>query len=275
MVNLQYQGKFMKADVTIIMVVRNEEDYVGETIKSILDQSYKDFVFLILDDGSTDNTWKVIQSFKDERIQAKHFTERSYLTKRLNEGLRMTRTIFVARMDSHNIADKRRLEKQRDFMLAHPEVALVGCNFTRTDEKGKVILKSNLTLTDRDIKNHILEKNQFKHACWFARYEILKKEGFYNESFRFSQDYEFLLRLVAKYPVANLPDSLLQEKQIKKAMSQQHRLEQASLVLKAQLQAMFRGDYPLWQAIYLLRTVGYVINSARYQFAYRHDIKDR
>jgi len=197
------------------------------------------------------------------------------LTKRLNQGLKMTKTRFVARMDGHNLAEKRRLEIQRNYMLAHPETVLVGANFTRTDEKGKVILKSNFYQTWPEIKNHILEKNQFKHACWFARYDILKKEGFYNEKFRFSQDYEFLLRLVAKYPVANLPDFLMKDVAVKEAMSQQHRLAQAWLVLRAQIPAILRGDYPIWQGVYVLRTLGYVANSAKYMVTHLHEIKDR
>lgn len=259
----------MKPDITILMVVRNEEKQVGETIESILSQSYENFVFLILDDGSTDKTWTVIKSYKDKRIKAIRHKERSYLTKNLNDELRLTKTPFVARMDSHNIADKKRLEKQRDFMINNPEVALVGSNYIKVDESGKTVFKSNFFQDWKTIKSHLLEKNQFKHASWFARYEILKKEGFYNESFRFSQDYEFLLRLVPKYPVANLPDVFLKEIKTEKAMSQTHRFDQAMFVLKAQLNSIKRLDYPVWQWFYILRTVGYVLNSAKYQFTHR------
>ncbi|MBI3558894.1 glycosyltransferase, partial [Candidatus Gottesmanbacteria bacterium] len=189
---------------------------------------------------------------------------RGYLTKRLNEGLRMTTTEFFARMDSHNLADKTRLEKQRTFLLKNKNVVLAGSNFIRKSESGEVISRSNFPLTWGEIKNKIMEKNFFKHASWFARYEVLKKEGFYNEDWRFSQDYEFLLRLVPKYPVAILPDYLLTEIQIKKAMSQVHRFDQALLVLRAQIKSL--KWYPKWQIIYLLRTAGYVINSFIWQY---------
>lgn len=251
----------MKPDTTVLMVVRNEERFIGQAIKSILDQTYEDHVFFIVDDGSMDTTWKVVKSFDDARIKATRFASQEYLTKRLNWELSRVRTEFVARMDSHNICSPDRLEKQRNFMLEHEEIALVGSNYIKIDESGREIFRSNFPLTWPEIKASVLKKNPFKHASWFARYDVLKREGFYNESFRFAQDYEFLLRLVPKYPVANLPDRLLTEIKIKEAVSQRHRSEQALLALKAQLLALTKYHYPSWQAVYLLRSVSFYLKS--------------
>lgn len=250
-----------KPDVTVLMVVYNEEKFVSETIKSILGQTYKNFIFLIIDDGSTDGTWNKIKSFRDQRIKPVRFLNHIYLTKRLNYGLGLVTTRFVARMDSHNIADKKRLEKQRQFLIDNKKVVLVGSNFIRTDENGKEIFRSNFPLDTKGIKSKIMQKNLIKHASWFGRLEILSRENFYNESFRFAQDYEFLLRLVRKYPVANLPDYLVTERQIKQAMSQKHRLGQAFLVLKAQFLAVCRYGYPWGETVYLFRTIGFIIKT--------------
>lgn len=251
----------LKTDITVLMVVRNEEKYVGATIKSVLSQTYKNFIFIIIDDGSTDDTWQVIKSFKDPRIKAVRHSEHNYLTKRLNEGLKMVTTEFIARMDSHNTTDKTRLEKQRNFLLENKEVVLVGSNFIRQNENGEVISQSNFPLTWGEIKNKIVEKNLFKHASWFARYETLKKENFYNESFRFAQDYEFLLRLALKYPLANIKESLLTEVKIKEAVSQKHKAEQSLFAFKAQLFALTKYGFPLRKSFYLLRGLAFFLKS--------------
>lgn len=252
-----------KPDVTVLMVVYDEEKYVSETIKSILGQTYKNFIFLIIDDGSIDGTWNKIKSFRDQRIKPVRFLDRAYLTKRLNYGLGLVTTRFVARMDSHNIADKKRLEKQRQFLVDNKKIVLLGSNFIRTDENGKEIFRSNFPLDPKAIKSKIMQKNLIKHASWFGRLEILRLENFYNESFRFAQDYEFLLRLVRKYPVANIKDYLLTEVQIKEAVSQKHRLEQSLFAFKAQLKTI--RFYPKWQAIYLLRTLLFIIKTCIWQ----------
>lgn len=255
-----------KPDITVLMVVHNEEKYVGQTIKSILNQTYKNFIFCIVDDGSTDNTWKVITSFRDKRIETNHFDNQAFLTTRLNQQLHNISTDFMARMDSHNIADPKRLELQRDFLLSNPDQILVGSNFKRLDERGKTIYQSGFPLTWTEIKNRIMEKNVFKHSSWFTRTNILKKEGFYNDLFRYSQDYELLLRLIPKYPVSNLPETLITEIQIPKATSQTHRFKQALFALKAQAKSL--SSYPLWQSIYLFRTILYVIKSFIWQKFY-------
>lgn len=250
-------------DTTVLLVVRNEEKYIGSTIESILSQTYRDFIFLIIDDGSTDKTWEIVNSFKDKQIRFHHFPEHQGLTKRLNWGLEKVKTQFVARMDSHNIAEKTRLEKQRDFMLEHPEVAVVGCNYNKITEAGETIFTSNFPATWEEIKTGIMKKNPFKHAAWFARYNVLEKEGFYNPNYRYAQDYELLLRLIPKYPVANLADRLLTEIYLPRSASQKHRLEQTFFVFKAQMAAL--KYYPKWQAIYLLRTLAFMLKICVWQ----------
>lgn len=247
----------MKPDITVLMVVRNEERYVGRAIKSILAQSYRNFRFVIVDDGSKDMTEKVIRAIHDKRITFYHYSESESLTKRLNQVLKIIKTEFVARMDSHNISSPGRLEKQRNYLLNNPEVVLVGSNYKKVDERGKILFASNFPQTWEKIRNKLFEKNVFKHASWFFRYNVIKKEGFYDENFRFSQDYEFLLRLVPKYPVFNLKEHLVTEILLPQSSSQKNRLAQALLVLRAQLKSA--KYYPLWQRIYLVRTLIFII----------------
>lgn len=253
-----------QADVTILMSVYNGGNLLESAIKSVLSQSYKDFIFLILDDGSTDQSRGIINSFKDKRIQVKRFSENLGLTKRLKQGVVMTKTKYLARMDSDDLCAKDRLEKQRDFMEVNIDFAAVGSNFIRKDERGNEVFRSSFPLENRSIKQSIFNKNPFKHASLFFRLDALKEIGDYDESFKYSQDYDLMLRMNSKYKTANLTQPLITDVYTLSAISQQHRFEQSYYVLKSQLKALLQYDYPVKNIVYLPRTVLYCLKSAFY-----------
>lgn len=251
----------MKADTTVLITVKDEEKYIGASIKSVLDQTYKNFELWVIGDGSADGTWKVIKSFKDRRIKAFRFEKNTGMTPRLNRAIPQIRTTFLARMDSHNLADKSRLQKQHDYMGKHPEVMALGSNFTRVDESGKIILTTNFPTEYAKIKSKLIEKNLFKHASMFIRREVYDKVGLYDPYFKLTQDYDFILRVAAKFSVANLSESLITEIYRLENSSQKHRVRLAWETLVSQWNAVIKYEYPTWQSIYLLRGIGFLIKS--------------
>lgn len=251
----------MPANITILISVRNEEDYIGPTIKSVLSQTYKNFELWVIDDGSTDQTWKIIQSFKDARIKAFRFDQGTGMTPRLNWAIPKIKTSFVARIDSHNLADRTRLQKQHDYMTSHPEVMALGSNFTRQDESGKTLFKSNFPTNYQKIKNRLMEKNLFKHGSMFIRRDVYKAVGLYDPYFRLSQDYDFMLRVAAKFPVANLPEYLVTEIYRQQNMTQKHRGRSAWEALAAQWNGLTKYGYPVWQGVYLFRGIAFLFKS--------------
>lgn len=255
----------MKADITILLSVRNEEQYIGKTIESILGQSYKNFIFWVIDDGSTDKTLNVAKSFGDDRLVIHHFPESKGLTERLNWAIPQIKTEFIARMDSHNIADKTRLEKQRDYMLKNPEVMALGSNFTRIDELGKVMLKTSFPLVSLEIKKKLMEKNVFKHASMFFRRVVYEKIGLYDSYFRLAQDYDFILRACSKYPVVNLEESLITEIYRGGNLSQKFRVRSAWEAMICQWNGLIKYSYPCVQTIYLIRGFLFMVKSFIFQ----------
>ncbi len=255
----------MKTDVTILTTVKNEEKYIGATIQSILDQTYGNFEFWIIDDGSTDKTLTVVKSFKDSRIKVIHFDKNTGMTPRLNWAIPRIKTRFVARMDSHNLCDKTRLQKQHDFMLVNPKVMALGSNYDRIDKNGKLIMKTNFPAHNKEIKCKLMEKNLFKHASMFIRREVYNKVGLYDPYFRVTQDYDFILRVASKYPVANLTESLVTDIYLGQNMTQKHRLRSAWEALTAQYNGLTKYGYPLWQSVYLVRGIAYLLKSGLYQ----------
>ena len=122
--------------ISVVLPVFNEEMYVGEAIESILAQTFTEFQFLIINDGSSDASEKIIKSFKDKRIQLVTNVENLGLSQSLNKGIGLSQGEYIARMDANDIALESRLEEQLSFMENHPKAAGVFCPVQKVDEKG-------------------------------------------------------------------------------------------------------------------------------------------
>jgi glycosyltransferase involved in cell wall biosynthesis len=195
--------------VTILLPAYNAEKYIKTAIKSILNQTFTEFELLIINDGSTDKSVNIIETFKDKRIQLIHNPANLGLIKTLNKGIDLTKGKYIARMDADDIAMPERLEKQLLFLEKNPEYALVGtqANFIFGD-------KLSNTLFSMETNSEILPvlslfSCPFIHPSVMIKTNILK-EFYYNEGFTTAEDYELWTRILKKYPCANLPESLLQ-----------------------------------------------------------------
>ncbi len=115
-------------DLSIIMPVYNQEQYVADAINSILNQTYKNFEFIIVDDGSTDNTAEIINSFNDPRIRFIKASHKGYLGA-LERASLEAKGKWLARMDSDDVCPPDRIEKQIDFLLKHPECVFLTTSY--------------------------------------------------------------------------------------------------------------------------------------------------
>ena len=125
--------------VSVLMSVYNGEKYLKEAIKSILGQSFKDFEFIIINDGSIDKTEKIIKVFNDKRIVLIN-QENIGLTKSLNNGLKLAQGDYIARMDADDVALSYRLEKQVKFLDSNPHIFLVGSSCYLINESNLLIV---------------------------------------------------------------------------------------------------------------------------------------
>src|SRR4051794_29608800 len=112
--------------VTVLLAVYNGERYLREAIDSILGQTFQDFEFLIINDGSTDSTREIILSYHDPRIRLVDNEDNIGQTRSLNRGLALAAGQFVARQDADDISEPERLASQVAFLEIHPEVVLLG-----------------------------------------------------------------------------------------------------------------------------------------------------
>ncbi len=155
--------------VSVIMPVYNAEKYVGEAIESILNQTFTDFEFLIFNDGSTDNSSKIIKSYKDDRIIFFDYKENFGYVKHLNDGIKLAKGEYIARMDADDISLPERFQKQYDFLEKNKDVVLCGTWYRvlGTD-------KEYHTLTNNDkLSVHLFFNNGIGHPTVFFRKNIL------------------------------------------------------------------------------------------------------
>ncbi len=184
--------------VTVLMTVFNGENYLKPTVQSILNQTYKNFEFLIIDDCSQDNSFDIIQSFQDERIKIHRNDANIGQTKSLNIGLKLAASPYIARIDADDIAFPQWLQTQLLFIERYPQFAVVSAPSVIIDSKGRAkrLLKS-LRLRE-DIILKALTSTPINHVGSFMQKKTILGEGGYDESFQVAADYELWSRLLKK-----------------------------------------------------------------------------
>ncbi len=191
----------MTPKMSVLMSVYNGEKHLSESIESILNQTFTDFEFIIVNDGSSDSSPEIIESYSDERIQIINNEENIGLTKSLNKAIKQARGEYIARQDADDISLPNRLELQLEFLERYPEVALLGTGIYVIDENGDAIEKR---IMHPNPKKSLLKGNRFIHGSVMFRKSAIDEFGAYNETLRYSQDYELWLRMSKKHNVRNL-----------------------------------------------------------------------
>ena len=195
--------------ITVIMAVHNGAPFVQESIQSILTQTFKHFEFLIIDDGSTDNSLEILDSTRDSRVTILSNKTRETLPRALNKCLAQVKTEFVARQDADDLSEPDRLQKQIDFLQSHPEVALVSSCAHLIDDNGQVI---GVTNCPGDVTESFRVMNPIVHGSVMLRRQVLQAVGGYDEFFEKSQDYELWMRIDRRAAIAIVPDRLYKKR---------------------------------------------------------------
>lgn len=200
----------MSPTISVIMSVYNHEKTVSRAINSILNQSYKNYEFIIIDDGSTDNSKKIITNLakKNKRIKFYIFKKNKGLPKCLNFGIKKSRGTYIARMDADDFSIKNRLKIQKNFLDKNPKYSIIGSNAEYRDKYGKIVKKTNLSQKNDEIKFVIFMRNPIIHSSVFVR-KIFFKNNLYNEKFIKCQDYELWIRSIDKFNFKNLKNNLI------------------------------------------------------------------
>jgi len=218
--------------VSVVMPVYNAEAYLAEAVKSVLSQTFDDFDFIIVNDGSTDRSEKMLQEFAraDRRINLIS-RPNTGIVGALNDGLKVVESPLIARMDADDTSVPMRLQRQVDYMKAHPECVALGGRVVGTDPYGQVLFRSEHKLTHEEIDAELLNGVGWAlvHPAVMMRREAIEQVGGYRAEFQWVEDLDLFLRLAEIGRLANLPDELLLYRQHTTSVNRTRSAEQAKL----------------------------------------------
>jgi GT2 family glycosyltransferase len=199
--------------LSVVMTVYNTERYVAEAVESVLAQTFRDFEFVIVDDGSTDGSTTILNDYakRDARIR---LTSRpnTGIVAAANEGIGVARGKYLARMDSDDVCVPHRFETQVRYLDEHPECVLVGSRVTVVDPYGSPVFDSGQKLTHEEIDAELLTSGggwAVVQPSAMMRTDAVRKVGGYRGRHNVSEDQDLFLRLAEVGRVANLPERLL------------------------------------------------------------------
>ena len=219
--------------ISVIMSVYNGEKHVVESIQSILNQTFRDFEFIIVNDCSTDNSLHVIDGHakQDDRIILIDNKMNLGLTKSLNLGLKEAKGKYIARIDADDVAMPNRLEIQYNYLENNRNIFLVGSGALKIDKNGNSINTHKRITNPIKVKKRLEQENCIYHPTILFRNEA---NNFYREHFVYSQDYDFYLMLLSNGKILiNIQDVLIKYRINPNAISLTMTSKQKYFALKA------------------------------------------
>jgi len=195
--------------LTVLMPVYNGEKYLRESIESILEQTFTDFDFLIVDDGSTDNSALIINSYNDTRIKYLKNEKNLGIVHSLNRGLDLATGDYIARMDCDDISLPNRLEKQVLFMEGNPDIGISGTWVQIFGEQSNNAVWK-YPYDPKEISYALLFNSVLAHPSVIIRMSFLKNYGLrYDPEYIYAEDYNLWVVADNYFKLANIPEVLL------------------------------------------------------------------
>lgn len=190
-------------NISVLMPAYNCGKYISQAIRSILNQTFKDFEFIIIDDGSTDNTEEIVNSFKDSRIIYRK-TENKGTAGALNYGLELCSNELVARIDADDLNIPARLETQINFLEENPDYDIVASWSVYFKDPGKILFLLKEPVEHNDIHDYLDLHNPLNQSAVIYKKDFILKEK-YNESFMYNEDFELFYRIRGNARFYNIP----------------------------------------------------------------------
>lgn len=259
--------------VSVIMAVYNGEEFLREAVLSVLNQTLTEFEFIIVNDGSTDASSQILNSFDDERIVLVERGNRG-LPSSLNEAISIAKGEYIARMDADDVSLPNRLQLQYEYMRNHPEVGLVGGQALIIDAMGGEIGEARKPVGFELIKRYIEYACPVLHPTYFVRRRVYESIARYRQIP--IEDYDFLFRIVEHgVIIENMPNFLIEYRCVStgltlfnpqrttvltRAIKKMHELRVRGLDVKEKELMLFVNAYdtkPSWwfNKVYVLRSI--------------------
>lgn len=207
-------------NISVLLPVYNGSLYLRDAVNSVLIQNYRDFEFIIINDGSTDNSEAIIKNINDPRVHCVS-QQNQGLAATLNNGIRLSKGKFIARLDQDDLMLSTRLAKQVEYLESHPDCAMVG-TWSEILVGDKVTDRGHQhPISHKALQLELLFDNPFVHSSMMIRADALRDIGGYSEDKlrQPPEDYELWSRIARKYQVANIPEVLTAYREVEGSMS--------------------------------------------------------
>ncbi len=227
----------MKAPkVSVIMPVYNAEKYVSQAIESTLNQTFRRFELLMIDDASTDNSLKIMRLYQDSRIKILENDKNLGVVATRNRGIRAAQGKYIAIMDADDLMKPQRLEKQVDILCKYPEIGLVSSSAEIINAKNEVVGAWNLCDTPENIPYILLFRNFFVHSSLMIRASL--SDIYYDENFKVAEDYDLIVRLAKHSKIYSFSEYLVQYRSHNHSLIQEYGVDLErynTLIIRKQL----------------------------------------
>lgn len=234
------------AKISVLMPAYNCEKYIDSSIKSILFQTFTDYELIILNDGSLDNTEQVILSINDKRIRYYKNEKNKGLTYTRNMLIKLAETDYLAFLDSDDLAEPERLEKEYNLLKSDKDLAFVSSSFKAINEKGELI-KSNwhYDLSSDQLKTAFLFYNPVATSSVMVKKQCLP-EIVFREGYPVCEDYDLWTRIMLQYKARVMPDYLTKYRLYEESICKQQPdniIRVRNKIITNQLECYFPGEY--------------------------------
>ena len=222
----------MKPKISVLMPVYNGEKFLTEAIDSVLNQSFKNFELIIVNDGSTDGSAEIIKRYNDNRIVVITHKKNMGLVYSLNEGVSLCKSEYLARMDGDDISEKNRFKTQIEYLNDHTEVGLCGTWAKSINEAG-IIVDYMIPPNNLLSRYNFWKPGVIIHPTLMIRTELLKKYGYGNQYDR-AEDYDLWMRMGKDgVVIRNIPIFLYRYRINPNGISNSNRAEQEESSFRA------------------------------------------
>lgn len=207
--------------VSVVMPAYNSGKFLKQAIESIINQSYTNFEYIIIDDGSTDNSLDIIKSYSDKRIRIILHTKNEGIVSSLNAGIIASKGKYIARMDADDVSSLDRLAEQVSYMEQNPKCGVVGSFVRLVDENNQLLYTVENPARNIAIKKFLLHNSCLAHGSVLIRKKDLIKAGLYDkdEMVRHAEDYDLFTRMAVFCNLANIPEYLYTRHEHKASIS--------------------------------------------------------
>jgi len=233
--------------VSVVSTGFNAGKYFEEAITSILNQTYKNYEYILIDNGSSDDSWKIIQKYakKDKRIIPIQNKKTLTIAESFNVGFKRCTGKYIVRQDADDWAFPERIEKQIELMKKDPEIVLCGGAIIVCDENLSSTYTRRYPETDKEIREKLFFYNPFAASATIMKKDAFEKIGFYDEHVDAAEDYDSYFRLAKVGKIANVPEVIIKYRVANTgtSISKQNRQELQCILIR--LRAITRYDFEI------------------------------